>query len=168
MLFRRFYCRKSRNPTLSFLTMMKGCIDMAIMIIEEKDLFTVDESYHLVHCISADYALGRGIAKEFDKRFNLRFKLQRVGSGIYPDCILIGRVFNLVTKKSYASKPTYKTLVEALIQMRQWVEERFILKLAMPKIGCGLDRLEWGKVLKAIELVFDRVDIEIRICIWGD
>lgn len=37
------------------------------MIIKEvkKDLFTVSDDYALVHCISADFALGAGIAKEF-------------------------------------------------------------------------------------------------------
>ena len=33
-----------------------------------QDLFTVPKDYALVHCISADYALGAGIAREFAKR----------------------------------------------------------------------------------------------------
>ena len=31
----------------------------------EKDLFSVDPQYSLVHCVSADFALGAGIAKQF-------------------------------------------------------------------------------------------------------
>lgn len=47
------------------------------MIIKEerRDLFTVSNDYVLVHCISADFKLGAGIAKEFDKKFNARQKL---------------------------------------------------------------------------------------------
>ncbi len=35
---------------------------------EQRDLFTVSADYILVHCISADLAMGAGIAKEFTKR----------------------------------------------------------------------------------------------------
>lgn len=31
------------------------------------DLFSVDDSYHLAHCISADFALGAGIAVQFTR-----------------------------------------------------------------------------------------------------
>ena len=37
----------------------------------EKDLFSIDPQYSLAHCISADFALGAGIAKQFDTRFNM-------------------------------------------------------------------------------------------------
>lgn len=36
--------------------------------------------------------------------------------------------------------------------------------IAMPKIGCGLDKLEWSKVKAIIEEVFAGTDIEILIC----
>ena len=35
------------------------------LTIEHRDLFTVPEDYFLCHCISADFALGAGIAKKF-------------------------------------------------------------------------------------------------------
>lgn len=44
--------------------------------IEKGNLFTVPTDYILCHCISADFALGAGIAKQFDERFNLRNKLK--------------------------------------------------------------------------------------------
>lgn len=39
------------------------------MIIKEvkKDLFTVPKDYVLAHCISADFALGAGIANKINK-----------------------------------------------------------------------------------------------------
>ena len=33
--------------------------------IEKRNLFTVPKDYFLCHCISADFALGAGIAKKF-------------------------------------------------------------------------------------------------------
>lgn len=38
------------------------------------------------------------------------------------------------------------------------------LKLAMPKIGCGIDRLDWDKVQEIIKDVFRNTDVEILIC----
>ena len=37
---------------------------------ENRDLFTVPQGYYLAHCISADFALGAGIAKKFDEVYN--------------------------------------------------------------------------------------------------
>ena len=33
----------------------------------------------------------------------------------------------------------------------------------MPKIGCGLDRLDWELVKQIIEKIFKETDIEIKI-----
>ena len=43
---------------------------------ENKDLFTVSEDYNLAHCISADFGMGKGIVVEFNKRFDMKRKLQ--------------------------------------------------------------------------------------------
>ena len=41
------------------------------------DLFAVPQGYYLAHCISGDFALGAGIAKQFNEVYNMRFKLFR-------------------------------------------------------------------------------------------
>jgi O-acetyl-ADP-ribose deacetylase (regulator of RNase III) len=130
----------------------------------EKDIFTMDESYYLGHCISADYELGKGVAAEFEKHFELREKLLEMGEREYPDCILIGRVFNLVTKLKYNHKPTMSSMRQSLILMRSLVIAHSIRKVAIVKIGCGLDKLEWTKVKEAIEETFKYVDCEIVVC----
>ena len=38
------------------------------------------------------------------------------------------------------------------------------MKLAMPVIGCGLDKLEWSRVSEIIKLVFEKTDIDILVC----
>lgn len=48
---------------------------------EKRDLFTVPEEYYLAHCISADFGMGKGIVVEFNKRFDMKRKLQKT----YPD-----------------------------------------------------------------------------------
>lgn len=140
------------------------------------DLFNVDPSYHLVHCISADFVLGAGIAVQFDKRFDMKDKLKRfypnyigyyntqANKGILGSCIIEGRVLNLVTKRNYWNKPTYKSLEDALKDMKGICESHKIRKIAMPLIGCGLDRLEWYKVSEIIKKLFSDTDMEILVC----
>lgn len=136
-----------------------------MQLIEKKmNLFEVGDKYYLAHCISSDYALGAGIAIEFAKRFRLKQQLKVKGTGIYPDCIQIGKVFNLVTKQKYWHKPTYQSLEESLVLMKDLIELRDIKYLAMPKIGCGLDRLQWGRVREIINNIFKDTDIKILIC----
>ena len=135
--------------------------------IEKKDLFTMPQGYYLAHCISADFALGAGIAKTFDKVYNMRFKLFRNYDNYEyhgGDALLIDNVFNLVTKAKYWHKPTYDSLRESLEMMREWIEFLNVTKLAMPRIASGLDRLNWDQVYDIICEVFEDMDIEIVIC----
>lgn len=140
---------------------------------EVRDLFSVPEEYSLVHCISADFAMGKGIVVEFNRRFDMKRQLQRG----YPDyldhyrtlesggdCILEGRVFNLITKERYFHKPTIDTMRAALERMRAICEEAGILHLAMPMIGAGLDRLLWEEVSAQIKSVFRETDVDILVC----
>ena len=140
---------------------------------EIRDLFAVPDEYYLAHCISADFGMGKGIVVEFNNRFNMKQKLQSKypdyinewhSKGYGGDCILEGRVLNLITKERYFHKPTYKSLTTALMKCREICLENNIMKLAMPVIGCGLDRLEWDKVSEIIKLVFEKTDIDVLIC----
>lgn len=140
---------------------------------ENKDLFTVSEDYNLAHCISADFGMGKGIVVEFNKRFDLKRKLQSkypdylnqyTHKRISGDCLLEGKVFNLITKERYFNKPTIITMRLALEKMKQICLENDIKKIAMPVIGCGLDRLNWNDVSEQIESVFTDTDVEILVC----
>ena len=136
------------------------------------DLFSCPDEYYLAHCISADFALGKGIAAVFNKRYDMKNILKRTypdylaewkEDGRKYDCILIGKVFNLITKERYFHKPTYQTLSGSLDKMKTICTENNIKKLAMPVIGCGLDRLEWDKVSEIVRTIFGDTDIEIII-----
>jgi len=140
---------------------------------EIRDLFSVPDDYYLAHCISADFGMGKGIVVEFNKRFNMKKKLQskypdylnqfthhRIGG----DCILEGRVFNLITKERYFEKPTIITMRIALEKMKKICLENNITKVAMPTIGAGLDRLAWSDVSKQINHIFDDTVIKILVC----
>lgn len=145
------------------------------MIYNEKvmDLFSVSDDYYFAQCISADFAMGKGIAVEFNNRFNVKVHLkQRYADYLYiynyeqriGDCILDGRVLNLITKERYYQKPTYNSITIALLTMSSICRSKGIKKVAMPLIGCGLDRLEWLRVSGIIQDIFKDMDIEILIC----
>ena len=140
---------------------------------ETRDLFSIPDDYYLAHCISADFGMGKGIVIEFNKRFDMKHKLQTK----YPDfvnefhrtkcngtCILEGKVFNLITKERYYQKPTYQSMRNALWSMSRACKDIGITKVAMPIIGCGLDRLQWDKVSEIIKEIFEDIDIEILVC----
>jgi len=138
---------------------------------EKRDLFSVGDDYYFAHCISQDFALGAGIAVEFNKRYNMAERLKQQNYFTYvcsqfagSKCLQIDNVYNLVTKFKCYNKPTYETLRKALVMMRLNVVCDGIQKIAMPKIGCGLDRLQWNKVKEIIEDVFKDIDIEILVC----
>ena len=69
---------------------------------EKRDLFTVPQGWYLAHCISADFALGAGIAKTFDEVYDMRYKLHlHFPDYTYEggDSLMVDNVFNLVTKE---------------------------------------------------------------------
>lgn len=140
---------------------------------KEMDLLSVPQGYWIAHCVSADFALGAGIAKQIDIAFGMRQMLFRLCgehgwffSRYGPSCVPCANVFNLVTKQHYWDKPTIKTLEQALTSMKMQVVETGVTKIAMPMIGCGLDRLDWNDVKPLIKKTFEDIDIEILVCFW--
>lgn len=117
----------------------------------------------IAHCISADYQMGAGIAVEVKERYALKPVIHGIGSHIYPDCIFLNNVFNLVTKEKYWHKPTYSSLQSALELMRDIMVTNGMRYVGMPRIGCGLDRLHWPNVKLVLEQVFVDTDITITV-----
>lgn len=139
---------------------------MNISVINQ-DLFTVPQGYYLAHCISADFSLGAGIAADFDRVYDMKSKLFKFFWGYEFDggeALVVDNVYNLVTKERYWNKPTYETLRAALVSMKNDCKNNLVTKIAMPKIGCGLDRLDWDQVEEIIQEVFDDTDVEILVC----
>ena len=141
----------------------------------KQDLFKVNDDYSLVHCISLDVQMGKGIATIFRNRYPDMVvylkKYVRDNNINYPTCVWYHdekenrKIFNLITKPKYWNKPNYFTITTSLSDMKKQCLELGITKIAMPLIGCGLDKLKWGKVRKIIIDTFNDTDIEILVCI---
>ncbi|XP_041084322.1 ADP-ribose glycohydrolase OARD1-like [Polyodon spathula] len=130
------------------------------------DLFSCPQSESLAQCISEDCRMGAGIAVLFKRKFGGVQEL--LGQKKQPgECAVLRRgkrfVYYLITKKKAHQKPTYESLRKSLEAMREHCVSNEVRKLSMPRIGCGLDCLDWKKVAVMIEEVFQNTDIQITV-----
>lgn len=72
-------------------------------------------------------------------------------------------IYYLVTKNCSNEKPYFGDLISSLEKLRDHCAEHSVKLLAMPRIGCGLDRLEWRRVKPEIERIFSGLDISIAV-----
>lgn len=135
---------------------------------ENRNLLDVPQGYYLAHCVTADFSLGAGVAKRIDSAFNMKEKLHRFftpGAKYHlGDALLVDNVFNLVIKRDPAKKAKYKRLRAALEDMKDQMEDNMIAKIAIPKLGCGHEGMDWDRVKGIIEEVFVDTDVEILVC----
>lgn len=130
------------------------------------DIFETPEEFHLVHCVSGDLKLSRGIALEFRRRYGHIEKLKQQ----HPKKTEIAYfklgsryILNLVTKEKCWQKPTLQDIYESLLNLRRFCQEVEIKKLAMPRIGSGLDQLDESTVLQMIKYIFQNSGISIQV-----
>lgn len=144
---------------------------MAKIIKEEMNLFSNAHGWWFAHCVSADFEMGAGIAKQFRTKYQgaqeyLRREFPMDKYHLIGSAIAHSNVIYLVTKKNYYDKPTYESMQSALNNLLRATKELCVKKLAIPMIGCGLDRLNWDTVEKMIETTFENEnDLVIKVCI---
>ena len=133
---------------------------------KEGDLFGCPSDESLAHCISADAHMGGGIAVLFKQKFGGVHDI--LAQKVEPGGVAVLRrgerfIYHLVTKYRYWHLPSYKTLMQSLEAMRNHCRQNGVTKLAMPCIGCGIDRLAWDLVESIIKSVFSREEIKITV-----
>ena len=133
----------------------------------------------VMHCISSDLAMGAGIAVAIEETFKVKehwpSKLperlkgwHREGYSVFVTGENKQIVCNLITKEKYWQKPTLETLEQALNDAKTTLDSLSEIgmnvpkKIVMPRIGCGLDKLNWNEVKPLIEQFFK--DYEITVC----
>ncbi|KAG5863473.1 hypothetical protein JTB14_004186 [Gonioctena quinquepunctata] len=52
-----------------------------------------------------------------------------------------------------------------LVEMKKKIVENKVTKLAIPKIGCGLDKMNWNTIKNMITYILKDVEIDIIICV---
>ena len=95
--------------------------------------------------------MGKGIAKLFRDKFGRTNELAQANAKIGETAILKLNnpnqfIYNMVTKEKYSDFPTYDSLQESLIFTRDHALKNKVHHIAVPKIGCGLETVEWERV----------------------
>ena len=113
----------------------------------------------LVHCVSLDLKMSKGIASVFKRKFgNVPFLKAQVHSvGQVATLNYEGRfIFYMATKRHFFCKPTYVSLAKSLLTLKVSMERLGLTQLAMPRISTGLDNLQWPIVKELVtESFFD-------------
>ena len=108
----------------------------------------------MAHCVS------RGFKKKFGQVEELMSQNPQVG-GVVSLKEDTRTIFYLVTKEKYWYKPTYKSLESSLVALNKELEKRNIFKLSIPRIGCGLDNLNWEKVKIIIGKTLPKIIVNV-------
>lgn len=143
------------------------------------DVTDMPKDYVTAHCISTDCAMGKGVVLSFRKKYQgLREACKKYVSDLNAGTGMIyrfeseaGVCYNLFTKDKWytphiSMMPQY--LSDLTICLRRLKQHMCLFgetKLAIPMLGCGLDRCSWEDVSKIIETVFDNSGIEIVVCV---
>ena len=137
-------------------------------IFEEKpgSVFNCDPRDSMAHCVSADFAMSRGIAVQFKNTFQKVQHLKNQGKGVGEVAILEWDgtfIYYLVTKERFYEKPTHDSLRQALEEMCIHMVQHGVHTVAMPRLGTGLDRLNWKDVSRILCEVFQNTCITIKV-----
>ncbi|XP_045482836.1 uncharacterized protein LOC123686668 [Harmonia axyridis] len=157
---------------MSFETFMAnyggtGKARFGVTIEEQRDLFLVPGDYSLAHCVAQDLRMSRGIAVVFRKKFGRVSELVRQKPQLGKALKLFDRqrfLFYLITKELSHKKPSYQELWRTLLSLREEIMKHNVKKLAIPKLGCSLDQLNWRIVRNMLEFIFQGTGLQILVC----
>lgn len=133
----------------------------------EINIMAVPQGYYLAQGISRDLNFKVGLPALFEKTYNLKEKLaanydEEIEIG---EVYLIDNVYSLVVKDSSYDRPDRDVLMNALVELRDQMVEDMVTKIAIPKLCCGRNGLEWDDVKAMISFVFGDSDIQILVCV---
>ncbi|CAG7734044.1 unnamed protein product [Allacma fusca] len=133
----------------------------------EDDLFRQYPQFALAHCVSRDFRMSKGIALLFKRAFGNQDTLKSRGAKV-------GEVVELkkggnyilyaITKEHYNDKPSIKDFVMTMKALAAKCDQLKIKKIAVPRLGCGLDKLEWPTVKQSIIECFRDHPVTVRVC----
>ena len=99
-------------------------------------------------CVSLDFALGKGLAYTIACCYPELQELRKLPVNIFPPGSSVTYfdqqhqrfIYNLVTKRPFFHKPTYKTVELSLQTLKQHLQRHNMQELEIPKLGCGYDQ----------------------------
>ena len=145
-----------------------------IYLEEDRDLFSVPDQYALINITSADFTPDGNISSGFE---NIHKTSSRLIS-LYGDyisiwdrnvlsmgtCIRTEKILSLIIKREYNDKATYRTIRNALSDLKYLLITSKIKKIAIPGDIPWDEGLSWRKISRIIMDIFIKTDIEILVC----
>ena len=72
-------------------------------------------------------------------------------------------IYNLVTKERFCDKPNPSTLSQTLEAMKSHASMNGFSTIAIPKLGCGRDQMNWQEVVKLLRDIFAYANVQLVV-----
>ena len=130
----------------------------------------------LVNTVNTVGVMGKGIALMFKEAFPANFAAYE--DACHRHEVKIGRMFvtdtgaldgprwiiNFPTKKHWRQPSRLEWITEGLGDLRRVIQQKGIRSIALPPLGSGNGRLEWGEVRREVERVLgDLKNVEVMV-----
>ena len=143
--------------------------DEFLQIVYGNENSILEQPNSIGHCISADARMSKGFAQFLSERVpRLRKTCRRANllkDQVFPfwDSSSRRYIYNLVTKEKYSDKTDLQTLATTLQSMQSHATMHGVSTIAIAKIGCGLDQMNWQDVVKLLRDIFAYSDVQIVV-----
>ena len=151
---------KYNDCFLSHSTIIAQSPDDCLQIIHGTEDSILQQPHSFRHCISVYAEMSKGFADFLSQQIHgLRDACRRTKlftGQIFPFWDQTGNryIYSLVTKTKYSEKPNLRTLSLTVEEMKSHARLHEILTIVIPKIGCGLDQMNWQEVVKLLRDIF--------------
>jgi O-acetyl-ADP-ribose deacetylase (regulator of RNase III) len=135
------------------------------------DLLEIEGS--IAHCVSADLKMGKGIALDIKNKYHQvmkDFKNNNINKIEVGDIGIVNNnehfIYNLVTKQTFnedVNDERYNKLRNSLRKMIDHMKSEGVTEINIPRLGAGLDKLNWSRVEDMIREEFKNEEIIINI-----
>ncbi|KAJ1528920.1 hypothetical protein ONE63_007289 [Megalurothrips usitatus] len=112
--------------------------------------------------------MGQGIAAGFKRKFGrvqeLKEQNRKIGQVAHVEYETGKYIFYLITKEKYYQKPSYEDLDTCLFELTCLCGQLGIKDIHIPRLGCGLDGLNWSRVRNIVRRRFR--DTETNVIVY--
>lgn len=118
----------------------------------------------IAHCVSNDGKMGAGLALTLNREFHLKNDFLKAPRAV-GSVVALRRgdrfIVNLISKERYFHLPTLQDIEETFRNMKRFLIFNEIHDIAVPELGCGLDRCNLKEIIKILEKVFKNDPLNI-------
>lgn len=135
------------------------------------DLFEIEGLDALAHGVNCEGRMGKGIAKEFKRRWPRMYEIYRrycYRGKLHPGDVIGFEtssglwVYNCATQHHVGATATLEAVHDSLEAMIDIAVPKGIKRIGLPRIGAGIGGLKWGAVKHLLEQL-DTKGIELVV-----